>query len=189
MPRGGHNAKPPEIRKREGNPGHRPLPEPLLVAGRPDLQAFATPPATLDRDATEFWRDSVTLLIEAGVVDLVDKPSLMIGATIYARVLQCQRLIAERGLFSPGSTGQIREAPWVKLERDSMVTFMRWAESHALTPVARTRLGLAQLHGKAMAKELEDALGPDRQADVESTAIEAEIIEDGDTSGDGLPGL
>jgi P27 family predicted phage terminase small subunit len=152
----------------------------LLVAGRPDLQKLIDPPLGLPEDAKEFWQDSVRKLAEVGVIDLVDTPALEMLATQYARVLQARRVIAARGLFAHGSMGQIREAPWVRLERDAMAAFMRMAGEFALTPVARTRLGLAQLHGKAMAKELDEALGAD-------AAVDAEVVED--LTGVGLPGV
>lgn len=177
----GRPPKPVEQRRLEGGStvSHRPVPEPLLVAGRPDLQRFADPPPGLPEDAREFWHDSVVKLAEVGVIDRVDTPSLEMLATLYARVLQCRRVTAVKGLFAHGSTGQIREAAWVKLERDSMMAFQRLASEFALTPVARTRLGLAQLHGKAMAKELEEALEPD--------IVEGSFVDAGEDVG--LPGL
>jgi P27 family predicted phage terminase small subunit len=179
----GRPPKPVEQRRLEGGStvSHRPLPEPLLVAGRPELQKFAEPPPGLPEDAKEFWADSVVKLAEVGVLDLVDTPALEMLATQYARVLQARRVIAAKGLFALGSVGQVREAPWVRLERDAMAAFMRMASEFALTPVARTRLGLAQLHGKAMAKELEDAIGGG-QGPVDATVVE----DDGDV---GLPGV
>ena len=165
---------------------HRPLPQPLLVAGRPDLERFREPPAGLPEDAKEFWADSVAKLAEVGVIDVVDTPSLEMLATQYARVMQARRVIAAKGLFSLGHGGQIKESPAVKLERDAMATFMRFASEFALTPVARTRLGLAQLHGKAMAKELDDQLAGDQPSTPAEEPIDAEVIEDEDV---GLPGL
>jgi phage terminase small subunit len=60
----GRKPTPREERIRQGNTQHRPLPEPLLVAGRPDLGELAEPPDHLPEDAKALWRDSVERLIE-----------------------------------------------------------------------------------------------------------------------------
>lgn len=161
------------------------MPEVLLVAGRPDLERFREPPATLPRDAKAFWLGCVEKLVEAGVIDLVDGPALEMLATAYARVQQAQRVIAEEGHFAIGSGGQLKEHPALKIEQTYMTMFERYLNHFALSPIARTRLGLAQLHGKAMAKELEDALSGSPQA-AEPEPVDAEVIDDGDV---GLPGL
>jgi len=51
--------KPVEQKIREGNPGRRPLPEPMLVAGRPRRGELDTPPSHLAEDAQAFWRGTV----------------------------------------------------------------------------------------------------------------------------------
>ncbi len=135
------------------------MPEPLLVAGRPDLQEMAEPPSYLDEDAKEFWRLSVVRLVEVGIIDRVDTPVLEQLATQYARIRQAQRVIADVGLFARGSVGQMREHPAVKIEREATTQFLKLAEHYALTPIARTRLGLAELHRRSLHKEMESGLG------------------------------
>lgn len=144
---------------KEGNPGHRPLPEPLLVAGRPELNELQEPPSHLPADAKAFWRDSVRRLVEVGIIDRVDVAMLEQLAVQYARIRQAQRVLAEDGLFALGSVGQIVEHPAVKVERDATRLFQSLAQEFALTPVARTRLGLAELHRRTLSSELQDSLG------------------------------
>lgn len=187
----GRPPKSVEQRRLEGGStvSHRPMPEPLLVAGRPDLERFRDPPEGLPRDAQEFWRESIEKLVEVGVIDLVDTPALEILATAYARIRQARRVIAEEGHFGIGSGGQIKEHPALKIEQNYMAMFERYMNHFALSPVARTRLGMAELSRKAMAAELDRELGPDegqqapRPADVEGEAFEEDL--DGDI---GLPG-
>jgi P27 family predicted phage terminase small subunit len=155
----GPKPKPLEMRQREGNAGHRPLPEPLLVAGRPELNELAEPPAHLPIEAKEFWRESVVHLIRVGIIDRVDVPVLEQLATQYARIRQSQRVLAEDGHFVRGSVGQLREHPALKIEREATSLFLRMAEHYALTPIARTRLGLAELHRRSLSSELESGLG------------------------------
>ncbi|CAB4198348.1 COG3747 Phage terminase, small subunit [uncultured Caudovirales phage] len=155
----GPKPKPVEQKIREGNPGKRPLPEPLLVGGRPALSELDEPPAHLPPEAQEFWRDSVKRLVEVGVVDRVDVPVLEQLATQYARIRQAQRVLAADGHFVRGSVGQLREHPAMKIERDATSLFLKIAEHYALTPIARTRLGLAELHRRSLGQEMGDALG------------------------------
>lgn len=173
---------PVEQRRLEGGStvSHRPMPEPLLVAGRPDTE-FVEPPEHLPADAKEFWGESIQRLAEVGILDLVDGPALEMLAIQYARARQAARVVKEKGLFAHGAAGQIREAPWVKIEREAHTMFLRLASEFALTPVARTRLGLAELSRRAMAHEMETALDGGNATPV----ADAEVVADVDV---GLPG-
>jgi P27 family predicted phage terminase small subunit len=155
----GRKPTPVEQRKRTGNPQHRPLPEPLLVSGRPDLQELAEPPDYLPDEAKEFWRDSVIKLVETGIIDRVDVPVLEQLSVQYARIRQAQRVLAVDGHYVRGSVGQLRPHPALKIEQDATSLFLKMAEHYALTPIARTRLGLAELHKRTLAQELESGLG------------------------------
>jgi P27 family predicted phage terminase small subunit len=155
----GRKPHPVEQRVREGNPQKTPLPEPLLVAGRPALGEIAEPPDHLPRDAKEFWWTDVDRLVEVGIIDRVDVPVLEMLATQYARWRQASRVVAVEGHFTLGSAGQIREHPAVKIEREAHSLFLKTAEHYALTPIARTRLGLAEVHRRTLAAEMQDALG------------------------------
>lgn len=139
----GRKPKPTEVRVREGNPGKRPLPDPVAVGGRP--KEIPDPPDGLDEDAKDLWREAIPAIWEIGVMDTIDMPALEIMCTAYGRVVQARRIIAKQGVLSRGSTGQLTEHPALATERASMSLFLKYAEHFALTPIARTRLGLAQL--------------------------------------------
>ena len=148
-----------EQRIREGNPGKRPLPDVLIVGGRPIPSELAEPPEHLPEDGKEFWREVVPQLASIGMIDRVDVVSLELMATMFARIRQARRVIAEDGHFSLGAAGQIKEHPALKIERESIVVFSRLAESFGLNPTARARLGLAHLQGRALSAEITDLLG------------------------------
>jgi P27 family predicted phage terminase small subunit len=154
----GPKPTPIEQRIKEGNPHKRPLPQTVLVGGRPDLEEFREPPPDLPVEAQEFWRDTVLELINVGIVDRVDRPVLRQIAIQYARIAQAQRVLAEQGHYVRGSVGQLREHPALKIERDATSLFMKMAEHYGLTPVARTRLGLAELQRRSLKQELEGGL-------------------------------
>jgi P27 family predicted phage terminase small subunit len=174
----GRKPKPVEQRRLEGgrDVSHRASPEALLVAGRPSHE-FDEPPADLPHDGREFWRTVVSRLIEVGMLDLVDEVALRMLATQYARWVQAGRVVAVDGHFVRGSVGQLREHPAIRIEREAHGLYVKTAEQFGLTPMARTRLGLADLHRRSLAKEMESALG-------EPDVIEGEAVDD-DV---GLPG-
>ena len=176
----GTKPKPAEQRRLEGNPGKRALPEPMLVAGRPDHE-LDEPPADLPADGKHFWRSTVSRLLEVGMLDLVDEVALRMMSTQYARWVQAGRVVAVDGHFVRGSVGQLREHPAVKIERESHRLYLSAAEQFGLTPMGRTRLGLAELHRRSLHNEMDRALG------TAGDIIDAEMVVDDD--GDiGLPG-
>jgi P27 family predicted phage terminase small subunit len=155
----GRKPKPVEQRIAEGNPRKHAVPQPLLVSGRPNLHELDEPPDHLPEEAKEFWTTSVTRLIEVGIIDRVDIPMLEQLAVQYARIRQAQRVIAEDGHYSRGAAGQLRRHPAVDIETNATAMFAKLAEHFALTPIARTRLGLAELHRRSLATELNEGLG------------------------------
>jgi P27 family predicted phage terminase small subunit len=175
----GRKPKPVEQRRLEGgrDVSHRAVAQPLLVGGRPTHQ-FDEPPDDLPDDAREFWAETIARLLEVGMLDLVDEAALRMLSTQYARWTQAGRVVAVDGHFSRGSTGQLVEHPAVRIERDAHQLFLRTAEQFGLTPMARTRLGLAELHRRSLHSEMEHALGG-------SDVLEGEVVGDGDV---GLPG-
>jgi P27 family predicted phage terminase small subunit len=154
-----YRPKPVEQKIREGNPSRRPLPEVMLVGGRPAIEELIEPPEHLPEDAKEFWTLYIRRLVEVGVIDRVDVPALEMLATVYARVRQSGRVVDHEGHFTLGARGQIREHPSLRIEREYIGLYRQLAGEFALTPVARTRLGLAELHRRTLNAEMTDALG------------------------------
>jgi P27 family predicted phage terminase small subunit len=176
----GRKPKPIEQRRLEGGRdiSHRSTPEPMLVAGRP-AHEFDEPPDDLPSDGREFWRSTVSRLIDVGMLDLVDEVALRMLATQYARWCQAGRVVALDGHLARGSVGQLREHPEVKIEREAHGLYLKTAEQFGLTPMARTRLGLAELHRRSLHNEMERALDA-------GDVIESDADDDDDDIG--LPG-
>jgi P27 family predicted phage terminase small subunit len=154
----GRKPQPVEQRIKEGNTQNRPLPQTVLVSGRPAPRELDEPPPHLPPEAQEFWRESVARLVEVGIVDKVDVPVLEQLSVQYARIRQAQRVLAIDGHYVRGSVGQLRPHPALKIEQDATNLFFKIAEHYALTPVARTRLGLAELHARSLKAELDSGL-------------------------------
>jgi P27 family predicted phage terminase small subunit len=152
MPRG-TKPKPIEQRIREGNIEKTPLPEPVLIGGRPQADII-TPPDDLPEDGKDLWNLVVPSLLEAGILDMVDLPALEAMCTQWAYGKRAGRIIEEKGMLSRGHAGQIREHPAMATVRKSHEVFHRFAAEYGLTPSARARLGLAHMQGRALQKEL-----------------------------------
>lgn len=155
----GPKPKPVEQKIKEGNPGKRKLPEPVLIGGRPELAEMNEPPEHLDDDAKEWWLVHVPRLLEVGILDRVDTPHLEMLATSYSRWRQAGRVLASEGLFQRGSVGQIKEHSALKIERAAKADYDKTCEQYGLSPLARTRLGLAELSRRSLAQEMSDSLG------------------------------
>jgi hypothetical protein len=155
----GRPPKPVEQKRREGNPGKRKLPEPVLVEGRPQPGSLE-PPKGLAPEAREAWERIVPTLEAVGILDGVDAMALEAMVTQWARAKQAGRVIDEFGHAALGSTGQLVEHPALATERSAMSLFLKFAEHYALTPVARTRLGLAELQRKNMMDEMNSRIPP-----------------------------
>ena len=150
----GRKPKPVEVRRREGD--SRKLPEPVLVGGRP-IDA-PEPPEDLPDEARDAWGEVVPRLQEVGILDTVDRLALEAMCMQWARAKEAGRTIAREGVTALGSQGQIVEHPALASERSAHLTFLKFAEHYALTPIARTRLGLAELQRRSLATEMAGAL-------------------------------
>lgn len=157
MPITGPKPTPIELRKADGS--YRPdrHGQPPSLGAIPD--DFIDPPDCLDDTAKELWRKAVPVLAEVGLISVVDSAALEMLCTQYARARQAARLIAEQGHLARGSMGQLTEHPAIRTEREAALTFLRFAEQYALTPVARTRLGLAEMQRRSLASDVASVLG------------------------------
>jgi phage terminase small subunit len=76
--------------ERQGTVSHRPLPEPVIVAGR---NVPIAAPDDMPEDARSLWEEIVRQLAEAGIIDRIDLPMLRDYCVQYARARQAARLI------------------------------------------------------------------------------------------------
>lgn len=153
----GRKPKPVEQKLREGNPGKRPLPEPLKFApGQLDR------PADLPAAAAEFWDELVPILTAAGVADRVDRASLVALCVQWERAETARRVIDSEGYFALGSMGQLVEHPALAIERQAHTLLLRFAEQYGLTAAARARIAAAASTVAAAAEaELADVIDLD----------------------------
>lgn len=179
----GRPPKPREQRVREGST--RNLPEPVRVSGRLEPGELPAPPMALGKAAMAFWDHVTPTLADAGVLERIDLYMLALAASAWGDVQKAQAVLDHFGYFDHGSVGQIREHAAVKMKREATITYERLANHLCLSPVARTRLGLAALHAGVLAAEMDELIG---SRDEGPAPIDAEVVEDEDLAAVGLPG-
>ena len=191
----GRKPKPAEIARRDGNPGKRPIGDPVLVGSRLiEVDGIPPVPDTLalvdeldDSDAAEvLWRQACALLIEAQIITEGD---LWAVEQFVMATLEARRAFFE--LRTDGSTvdtvnpagGRAARTthPAYRVWRDANTAMLKWGEHLGFTPTARARLGLAIGQGRKLAQELGDGLPANplqrsnQDADVDATASEIPI--------------
>lgn len=151
----GRPVKPIEQKKREGNLGHRKLPEPVVLTE----VSFLKP--KMPRAASQLWDDIVPILREAQVLNKIDTAALEAMCIQWHRSVQARKILAKEGLFTLGSTGQLVPHPALEIERAAHTLFIRFAEQFGITPVARARIAaaVANVHSVSMQEELDKLLG------------------------------
>ena len=151
----GPKPRPTELAIALGNPGHRALPDVVQVAGKGALGK----PAALEGEAAKVWDEIVPLLTDAGLLDRIDAVILEGLCGLIARARYASKRIEQDGYtVAHAKTGIQSVSPWVRIERDAWAQAVKIGEHYGLTPVARTRLGLAVLKGRSLLQELDEGL-------------------------------
>lgn len=145
----GRPRKPVEQARREGNPGHRPLPQAFVLGGR---ERPAEPP-NLSPLQLEAWTTIVDDLEGGGVLDKADAGLIEAAAVFWGRARQARASLARQAiehetgireldpLLAYSARGYTKN-PLLQVERDSWHEFRLVAENLGLSPGARARLGL-----------------------------------------------
>ena len=169
---------------REGNT--RNLPEPVHVSNRLQEGELPEPPMALGKAARAFWDQVTPVLAEAGVLERIDLFMLALAASAWGDVQKAQAVLDQKGYFQVGSVGQVKEHSALKIKREATITFERLANHLCLSPVARTRLGLAALTARAMSREMDELIGSRGADDENGPFADVEVVESDVV---GLPGV
>jgi P27 family predicted phage terminase small subunit len=139
----GRPPKPIAQRQLEGNLGHRPLPEPVVILPAPPDQV-PKPPRGLKRPGRDVWRR----LWRVGGAWLSQDTNYDIMVRLCEAHNQREELkaeIARYGYVMPGKLGGMVGNPAVTQLRQLEALMTRWESECGFTPVARTRLGMAEV--------------------------------------------
>jgi P27 family predicted phage terminase small subunit len=90
----GRKPKPTELRRLEGNPGHRPLPKPeeTVPAAIPNC------PGHIQGEARAEWRRISSELVRLSLVSRIDKAALALYCQLWQRWIEAENAVRELGL-------------------------------------------------------------------------------------------
>ena len=104
----GRKPKPAAQKRREGNPGHRPIRDGLdMTAGIPEKPDF------LDEYAENEWDRVVPELVRQGIVGWAHTASLTAMCVQWGIAERCREIYEEEGLVEEGSMGQMVAHPLI----------------------------------------------------------------------------
>ncbi len=147
--------KPAEVRRRQGNPAKRKLPDTVMIGGR----AAPRMPAKLSPRAKTIWKQLVPHFAEIGMLDQVDGPALYGMCASIAMMQDAYEQLQREPLLVEGSMGQPRPNPLIQIFRDAQTDVRAWCDRFGLDPAARTRLGLQEQKRRTLAAEMSEQLG------------------------------
>jgi P27 family predicted phage terminase small subunit len=154
----GRPPKPRHVKEAEGVTRQDRLQSPARVSRRITAADVLAPPEYLTRDATSWWNEVAPALANAGLLEHTDRHVLSLAAETWAEIRAADRVLRSEGLFQQGSRSVIPHSA-TRIKRDATIVFARLIAELGLSPLARTRLGVANLTGAIMAQELDRALG------------------------------
>jgi len=158
--------RPPKSREQriaEGNPGKRPLPEPVIGLGKVlDFPA----PASLSGREREVWDQLVPEVAALGWIDRIDRAMLELLVHTIALAETARASIREHGFMlttydKDGNPVGDKVNPATRIQIQATAQALRLAEQFGLTSSARARLGLTVAKGKTLAARLESELAED----------------------------
>jgi P27 family predicted phage terminase small subunit len=165
----GRKPRPIELRQAEGNPGRRPLPEPL----RTGAPLAAEPPPLLGAPGRELWREMVDQLGSVGALGSIDRVVLTAFCLQWDELIAAQAVLNEQGRYVVGPTGQLLAHPALKVQAQAAKLLLACASELAATPVARARLAAAKQQERRQAEFEELTAGT---WDGETAEIDGELL-------------
>lgn len=167
MARTGRPPKPTELKRKQGNPGKRSLPVPVVTL--PAANGTPKVPSGLTSYAEERWG----LIWESAALWLnpaLDGPTVERVCRLYDEIALLENDISTRGhilqepIITPRGpaidpqTGEVMTKsvanPAARLRRDAEKQLQSWLIELGFTPSARARLGLAEVKRQSKLEEL-----------------------------------
>lgn len=153
---GGRKPKPVELKKLEGNPGKRPLPD---VSKLPKDEKAPKAPSYLSKAAKAEWKRVASSLWEMGLLNRLDVQSLAIYCQSYADMTAAQEVLNREGLTyeytNKAGEKNIMTRPEHYIVQACARTIKGFCTEFGMTPSSRSRLVLpGESKGKDELEEL-----------------------------------
>jgi P27 family predicted phage terminase small subunit len=122
---------------------HRARGEPVATPGMPSA------PDWLSADAKKEWNRLLPRLAERGLVEVVDRSTLVAYVTAWAELVDAERRLAEEGSTVVTARGGLQLSPQVKRAQVARQQLLRAAAEFGLSPSARTRVQASPVRAAA----------------------------------------
>jgi len=137
MGKRGPAPKPSALKRLEGNPGKRKLPENEPM---PAQLSNLKPPSFLLPLAKKEWKRIVPTLNDLGLLSDLDVSGLAAYCNAYATWVDALGQIKAKGAIIPAPNGYPMPSPYIKISRDAQGEMMSWLKEFGMTPSARSRV-------------------------------------------------
>lgn len=151
----GRKAKPTEVKIAQGNPGRRRVEAVTVVAGRkvPRMPAYLSP------RAKTAWKQLVTDMQAANILDGADWPLVETAANTIAMYRHAVEMTNKEGMIAEGQKGNLTTSPWYRIASEQSKEIRQLLDHLGIGPSARARLGLQVSAKKSMVAEMNDRVG------------------------------
>jgi len=126
--------KPTRLHELAGNPSKK-----KLNRNEPKAKGVLAPPKSLSREALAIFKRLVGAM-PPGLYQSVDEALLVAFAEAYAGHQAATAAIAEHGMMTTGSTGQLVVSPWVKIQSDQARLMVTLSTKLGFDPVSRAAI-------------------------------------------------
>ena len=144
---GGHNRKPSQLKKIQGNAGKRKVNrrEPKPTPGTPEVPTHLL----LDPVAIAKWKQLVPILNRMGVLTTADGDGLAAYCSLFSQWVRCEAAIKKLGLLTvevdeKSGVSKIKQNPAVRIKADTIRLMRQFENEFGLTPAARSNLSMGQ---------------------------------------------
>ena len=132
----GRKPKPTETRRREGNPGRRPLNE----AAPTYPEGAGEPPEHFAEEARAEWVRVSTLMAAGAILTQGDRAVLALYCSVWSKWLRADRMVARSGEVLKAADGGLYQNPYLAVANRALEQLARLAAQLGLDPTARTRV-------------------------------------------------
>lgn len=136
--------------------GSRRKTEVAVIGGLRDLEPLPHLPAHVQ----SVWRELVSPMQGAAILDLVDAPALEAMSRSVARWREAEQVLDAEGMFVASPNGYRVAHPAIAVAQKAQAEYRSWCARFGLTPSDRVGLGMAVIRGKSLAQDLADKIGP-----------------------------
>lgn len=150
----GPKPKPAEVKRKTGSKHQT---QTVLVGGRQAPRM----PAQLSPRAKTAWRQLVSDMEGAGILDKADWPLIEVTANLIANYRHAVEMGNREGIVCEGQKGNPTTSPWFRISMETGKEIRQLLEHLGIGPVGRSRLGMAGGKAKkSLSSEMADRIGP-----------------------------